>query len=116
MFCFFVCLFVFFPELWLLIVHTYMVQISLQNFGGKVVFLGSSPLGANRSKSTLATFKCQKQDLDKIEESFLFNFSNRNVMYYNNDITQGILLNVVLLTTLVFLSIGGHVVCSHTST
>ena len=29
----------FFSELWFLIVHTYMVQISLQNSGGKVVFL-----------------------------------------------------------------------------
>ena len=29
----------FFPELWFFIVHTYMVQISLQNSGGKVVFL-----------------------------------------------------------------------------
>ena len=27
------------PELWFLIVHTYMVQISLQNSSGKVVFL-----------------------------------------------------------------------------
>ena len=33
------------PELWFLIVHTYMVQISLQNSGGKVVFLrGGSKL------------------------------------------------------------------------
>ena len=37
-----------------------MVQISLQNSGGKVVFLGGSmepPLGTNGSKSTLVTFK-----------------------------------------------------------
>ena len=71
-FCLFVCLFVclffsniwppfwngttylffffFFPELWIFIVHTYMVQISLQNSGGKVVFLGASmePLGHQR--------------------------------------------------------------------
>ena len=30
---------IFFPELWFLIAYTYMVQISLQNSGGKVVFL-----------------------------------------------------------------------------
>ena len=36
----------------------YMVQISLQNSGGKVVFSGGSmepPLGTNGSKSTLVT-------------------------------------------------------------
>ena len=41
----------FFPELWFLIVHTYMVQISLQNSGGKVVFLRGipwNPLGHQR--------------------------------------------------------------------
>ena len=40
----------FFPKLWFLIVHEYMVQISLQNFGGKVVFLGvpGNPLGYQR--------------------------------------------------------------------
>ena len=46
------------PELWFLIVHTYMVQISLQNSGGKVVFLRGvhgTPLGTNGSKSTLVT-------------------------------------------------------------
>ena len=32
-----------FPELWFLIAHTYMVQISLQNSDGKVVFLGGIP-------------------------------------------------------------------------
>ena len=40
------------------IVHTYMVQTSLQNSGGKVVFLEGSmepPLGTNGSKSTLVT-------------------------------------------------------------
>ena len=41
------------------IVHTYMVQISLQNSGGKVVFLRgvpwNLPLGTNGSKSTLVT-------------------------------------------------------------
>ena len=40
------------------IVHTYMVQISLQNSGGKVVFLGGSmetPLGTNGGESTLVT-------------------------------------------------------------
>ena len=45
-------------ELWSLIVHTFMVQISLQNAGGKVVFLGGfhgTPLGTNGSKSTLVT-------------------------------------------------------------
>ena len=49
----------FFPELQFLTVHTYMVQISLQNSGGKVVFLGGSmepPLGTNGSKSTLVTW------------------------------------------------------------
>ena len=41
---------IFFPEFWLFIVHTYMVQISLQNSDGKVVFLGGSmkPLGHQR--------------------------------------------------------------------
>ena len=42
----------FFPELcFFFIVHTYMVQSSLQNSGGKVVFLGGSmepPLGHQR--------------------------------------------------------------------
>ena len=33
----------FFSELWIFIAHTYMVQISLQNFGGKVVFYGWVP-------------------------------------------------------------------------
>ena len=31
---------IFSPELWFLIVYTYMVQISLPNFGGKVISLG----------------------------------------------------------------------------
>ena len=35
--------FIFFPELWFLIVLTYMVQISLQNSSGKGVFLGGNP-------------------------------------------------------------------------
>ena len=46
------------PELWFLTVHTYMVQISLQNSSGKVVFLGGSmesTLGTNWSKSNLVT-------------------------------------------------------------
>ena len=52
--------FPFFSELWFFIVHTYMVQISLQNSGGKVIFLGGSmepppPLGTNGSESTLVT-------------------------------------------------------------
>ena len=42
---------IFSPEL-----MVYMVQISLQNSGGKVVFLGG--FDTNRSKSTLVTFKC----------------------------------------------------------
>ena len=46
-----------FPELWFLIVYAYMVQISLQNSGGKMIFLGEGsmepPLGTNGSKSTL---------------------------------------------------------------
>ena len=40
------------------IARTYMVQISLQNSGGKVVFSGGfhgTPLGTNGSKSTLVT-------------------------------------------------------------
>ena len=48
----------FFAELWFFIFRTYMVQISLQNFGGKVVFSGGSMephLGTNGSKSTLVT-------------------------------------------------------------
>ena len=32
-----------FAELWFFIGHTYMVQISLQNSGGKVVFYGWVP-------------------------------------------------------------------------
>ena len=53
--------FLFFSELLTFIVHTYMVQISLQNSGGKVVFYGwvprnpPPPLGTNGSKSTLVT-------------------------------------------------------------
>ena len=35
--------FFFFSELWIFIAHTYMVQISLQNSGGKVVFYGWVP-------------------------------------------------------------------------
>ena len=47
-----------FAELWFFIVHTYIVQISLQNSGGKVVFLRGpwNPLGNNESKSTLVTY------------------------------------------------------------
>ena len=41
------------------IVHTYVVQIPLQNSAGKVVFYGwiprNPPLGTNGSKSTLVT-------------------------------------------------------------
>ena len=48
-----------FAELWFFIARTYMVQISLQKSGGKVVFLrGGSmepPLGTNGSESTLVT-------------------------------------------------------------
>ena len=49
---------IFFAELWFFMTRTYMVQISLQNSGGKVVFSGGSmepPLGLNGSKSTLVT-------------------------------------------------------------
>ena len=51
---------IFFAELWFFIVHTYMVQISLQNSAGKVVFYAwvprnPPPLGTNGSKSTLVT-------------------------------------------------------------
>ena len=38
----------FFAELWFFMIRTYMVQISLQNSGGKVVFSGGfhgTPLG-----------------------------------------------------------------------
>ena len=47
----------FFAELWFFMTRTYMVQISLQNSSGKVVFSGGvpSPLGTNGSKSTLVT-------------------------------------------------------------
>ena len=49
----------FFCRIVIFIARTYMVQISLQNSGGKVVFLrGDSmepPLGTNGSKSTLVT-------------------------------------------------------------
>ena len=49
----------FFAELWFFIVHTYMVQISLQNSAGKGVFYGwvprNPPSGTNGSKSTLVT-------------------------------------------------------------
>ena len=48
-----------FAELWISLAHTYMVQISLQNSGGKVVFYAwvprNPPLGTNGSKSTLVT-------------------------------------------------------------
>ena len=50
---------IFIAELWFFIVHTYLVQISLQNSAGKVVFYGwvlrNPPLGTNGSKSTLVT-------------------------------------------------------------
>ena len=41
---------IFFAELWFFIAHTYMVQISLQNSGGKNDFSGGSmdPLGHQR--------------------------------------------------------------------
>ena len=45
-----------FAELWFFIASTYMVQISLQNSGGKVVFSGGSmdpPPGTNGSKKYL---------------------------------------------------------------
>ena len=49
----------FFAELWFFMTRTCMVQISLQNSGGKVVFSGgvpwNPPLGTNGSKSTLVT-------------------------------------------------------------
>ena len=50
----------FFAELWFFMTRTYMVQISLQNSGGKVVFsrggsMEPPPLGTNGSKSTLVT-------------------------------------------------------------
>ena len=50
--------FIFFSELWFLIVHTYMVQFLLQNSVRKAVFLGGSwtPFGTNGSKSTLVTY------------------------------------------------------------
>ena len=47
-----------FAELWFFIVHTYMVQISLQNSDGKMVSLGGfhgAPIGHQREWSTLAT-------------------------------------------------------------
>ena len=49
------------PELWIFIAHSYMVQISLQNSCGKVIFYAwvprnpPPPLGSNGSKSTLVT-------------------------------------------------------------
>ena len=36
-------IFIFFSEFWFVIVHTYMVQISLQNSAGKVFFLRLGP-------------------------------------------------------------------------
>ena len=49
-----------FAELWFFMARTYMVQISMQNSGGKMVFSGGGgsmepPLGTNGSKSTLVT-------------------------------------------------------------
>ena len=47
-----------FAELSFFYGRTYMVQISMQNYGGKVVFSGGfhgTPLGTNGSKSTLVT-------------------------------------------------------------
>ena len=50
---------IFFAELGFFMTRTYMVEISLQNSGGKVVFSGgfpwNPPLGTNGSKSTLVT-------------------------------------------------------------
>ena len=49
---------IFFAELWFFMTRTYMVQISLQNSCGKVVFWGgpwNPPLGTKGSKSTLVT-------------------------------------------------------------
>ena len=44
----------FFSELWFFITSSYMVQISVQNSGGKMVFSGMEPpLGTNGSNSTL---------------------------------------------------------------
>ena len=49
----------FFVELWFFIARSYMVEISLQNSGGKVVFSGevpwNPPLGTIGSKNTLVT-------------------------------------------------------------
>ena len=49
----------FFAELWFFMSRTYVVQISLQNPGGKMVFSGGGSmeprLGTNGSKSTLVT-------------------------------------------------------------
>ena len=50
----------FFQNCLIFIVHTYMVQISLQNSGGKVVFLKGEwfmepPMGTNGSESNLVT-------------------------------------------------------------
>ena len=39
---------IYFSELWFLMVHTYMVQISLQNSSGKLVFLEGVPWNWNR--------------------------------------------------------------------
>ena len=48
--------FSFFSELWFLIVHTYMVQISLQISVGKWFSWGNpSPSGTNGSEGTLIT-------------------------------------------------------------
>ena len=46
--------FFFFAELWFFMSRTYMVQISLQNSSGKVVFSGGGG-GGDGSKSTLIT-------------------------------------------------------------
>ena len=57
LFCFVLFCFVFWHNCYLfLIARTNMMQIALQNSGGKVVFSGEPPsLGTNGSKSTLVT-------------------------------------------------------------
>ena len=60
-----------------------MVQISLQNSDGKVVFLGP-PLGKNGSKSSLVTFKWQLKSVKNKPmqvNNVGSNFGDTNLLY-----------------------------------
>ena len=76
---------IFLKEIWFFIVHTYMVQISLQNSDGKVIFLRvcsmEPPLGTSRSISTLVTYARVKGHLEPthLNSSPRFTFSTKSL-------------------------------------